>query len=335
MNYIVFDMEWNQPVCREKTILSPFPLRGEIFQIGAVKLSEDGEYLDGLNLIIKPVYYKRLNRRVAKIVGVDNETISAGEPFEKAINDFRRWCGEEFLFFTWGFDDMPMLYDNLRLHKMDTDWLPDSYNLQIMFNHQICDGETKVCSLESTLEKMEIEPDEQFHDAFNDALYTSTVLSRLDIKRGIEEYSADIAASESYSWSNTTENCGYKSIELAMADPLVSGFTCPECGCEMQSDAGWINQRDHRKIAVAKCSEHGEYFFKLRLKKLAEENYMARRNVCQLSDTLRVYYDEKKRLHDEAQNKKSTHRRRRRTRRRRAAEAPSEPVTVADTNENN
>lgn len=334
MNYIVFDMEWNQPVCKEKTILAPFPLRGEIFQIGAVKLNENGDYLDGLNLIIKPIYYKKLNRRVAKIVGVDNETISAGLPFEKAINDFRAWCGKECLFFTWGFDDMPMLVDNLRLHKMDTDWLPDSYNLQIMFNHQICDCEKKVCSLEAALEKMEIEPDEQFHDAFNDALYTSTVLSRLDIKRGIAEYSTDIAASESYSFSNTTELCGYKDADAAMADPKISGFTCPECERAMESEFGWINQRDHRKIAIAKCAEHGEYFFKIRIKKLAEGNYMARRNVCELNDSLREFFEEKKKRQDEAHRKPSGRRRRRPRRRPRSAEQASAQANNANEAEN-
>lgn len=315
MNYIVFDMEWNQPVCREKTILSPFPLRGEIFQIGAVKLNEQCEYLDGLNLIIKPVYYKKLNKRVAKIVGVDSETISSGLPFEKAINDFREWCGEEFIFFTWGFDDVPMLVDNLKLHKMSADWLPDAYNLQIIFNSQTSEGETKACSLEAALGKMEIEPDEQFHDAFNDALYTSTVMSRLDIKKGMSEYFSDMAASDSYSWSNTSELCGFENADSAMKDVAVSGFICPECGATMVSDAGWLNQRDHRKIAVASCAEHGEYFFKLRIRKLAPGNYMARKNVCQMTEPLHNYYIEKKKQHDEAQRKGQTHRRRRSHRR--------------------
>lgn len=334
MNYIVFDMEWNQPVCREKTILRPFPLRGEIFQLGAVKLGEDKQYLDGMDLIIRPVYYKRLNRRVAKIVGVDAETIAAGIPFAEAIRRFREWCGPECIFFTWGFDDMPMLVDNLRLHNLDTAWLPRSYNLQIMFNRQFTDGNTQICSLESALEKMEIEPDEQFHDAFNDALYTSTVLSRIDIERGMADYDQDIAASENYAWLNAVERCGFDSAEAALADPEFLAFTCPVCGAAMQSESGWLNQRDHRRIAVASCPEHGEYFFKLRVKKLAEGNYLARKNSCQLSDTLRSYFEEKKKKHEEAEaNSKKHFRRRRRPRRKPSpsadAERPKVPAAVS------
>ena len=72
MNYIVLDMEWNQPwpgSPSAKKVL-PVAIRGEIIQIGAVRVTEDQQVADEFQVLIKPKYYKRLNRRVSKLTGI-------------------------------------------------------------------------------------------------------------------------------------------------------------------------------------------------------------------------------------------------------------------------
>ena len=72
MNYIVLDMEWNQPwpgSPSAKKVL-PVAIRGEIIQIGAVRLSEAQEVQDEFQVLIRPKYYRRLNRRVSKLTGI-------------------------------------------------------------------------------------------------------------------------------------------------------------------------------------------------------------------------------------------------------------------------
>ena len=54
MNYIVLDLEWNQAVTKEKVIRKPFPLHGEIIQIGAIKLDAQLQELETLKLLVKP-----------------------------------------------------------------------------------------------------------------------------------------------------------------------------------------------------------------------------------------------------------------------------------------
>ena len=71
MNYIVLDMEWNQPwpgSPSAKKVL-PVQIRGEIIQIGAVRISTDREVGDEFQVLIKPKFYRRLNRRVSKLTG--------------------------------------------------------------------------------------------------------------------------------------------------------------------------------------------------------------------------------------------------------------------------
>ena len=67
MDYIVLDMEWNQPwpgSPSSKKVL-PVQIRGEIIQFGAVRLTEDSSVEDEFQVMVKPKFYRHLNRRVS------------------------------------------------------------------------------------------------------------------------------------------------------------------------------------------------------------------------------------------------------------------------------
>ena len=67
MQYIVLDMEWNQPWPGSHTAKKPLPspIRGEIVQIGAVRLLEEQTVADEFQILIQPKYFKKMNRKVA------------------------------------------------------------------------------------------------------------------------------------------------------------------------------------------------------------------------------------------------------------------------------
>ena len=123
MNYIVMDMEWNQPwpgSPSSKKVL-PVQIRGEIIQIGAVRVTEDQQVADEFQILVKPKYYRHLNRRVSKLTGIkETQLREEGVPFPEAIEAFRTWCGEDIIFLTWGFDDIGILRENLMLFNLDT-----------------------------------------------------------------------------------------------------------------------------------------------------------------------------------------------------------------------
>ena len=139
MNYIVLDMEWNQPwpgSPSAKKVL-PIAIRGEIIQIGAVKVSEDGCVGDEFQVLIKPKYYRHLNRRVSKLTGIKESRLKEeGIPMQEAMEQFRAWCGEDVVFLTWGFDDIGILRENLQLFGLDDSWAGSWYNAQMIFNAQ-------------------------------------------------------------------------------------------------------------------------------------------------------------------------------------------------------
>ena len=190
MDYIVLDMEWNQPWPGSPSArkILPVQIRGEIIQMGAVRVSEDQQVLDEFQVMVRPKFYRSLNRRVSKLTGIKESRLKAeGVPFAEAIERFRAWCGEDVVFLTWGFDDITILRENLQLHELPCDWVDRWYNAQMMFNAQT-DGSNSQKALKTAMEIFGIEATRPAHDALGDAFHTAQICAKLDLKRGMEEY---------------------------------------------------------------------------------------------------------------------------------------------------
>ncbi len=72
MNLIVFDLEWNMGNA-PKTFNyhgAELTLRGEIIQIGAVRVDENGDVLDTFEMTLRPRIFRKLHwrRRIAEVV---------------------------------------------------------------------------------------------------------------------------------------------------------------------------------------------------------------------------------------------------------------------------
>ena len=78
MNYIVFDLEWNQcPYGKGKE--NP-KLPFEIIEIGAVKMDGERNVLGTFHRIVKPVVYQHLHHRTREVVGLTEEDLQNGIP---------------------------------------------------------------------------------------------------------------------------------------------------------------------------------------------------------------------------------------------------------------
>ena len=183
MEYIILDLEWNQPVSRSRMIKSPIRLSGEIIQMGAVKVNEKLEILDTFDVDIKPVYYKKMNKVVSDITGIKTDDLEEGIPFTEAIEKFRLWCNGE-VFVTWGPCDCQMLVDNMHIHNVDSSWLPEMYDAQEIFDDQVT-MEGRQLALSYAIFFFKIKPFEA-HNALNDTLNTVNVLEKLNFLKGIE-----------------------------------------------------------------------------------------------------------------------------------------------------
>ena len=116
MNYIVFDLEWNQNPDGRKHPDSRLPF--EIIEIGAVKLNEKREIIDTFQCLIKPKVYHWIHDSIHEVIHVDFHELEKGLPFPKAIRRFLEWCGPEYRFFTWGNQDVMELQRNMKYYNL-------------------------------------------------------------------------------------------------------------------------------------------------------------------------------------------------------------------------
>ena len=79
MNYVIFDLEWNQPPVETAVVTEPVYLEGEIIELGAVKLNDAFEPVDELRLYITPQYYTKMHRKIASLTGIhDRDLLKIG-----------------------------------------------------------------------------------------------------------------------------------------------------------------------------------------------------------------------------------------------------------------
>ena len=273
MDYIVLDMEWNQPWPGSPSArkVLPVTIRGEIIQIGAVRLTEDRQVADEFQVMIRPKYYRRLNRRVSKLTGIKEAQLrDEGIPFPEAMEQFRSWCGEHVIFLTWGFDDIGILRENLRLFSLEEDWTNVWYNAQMIFNAQT-DGSNAQKALKTALEIFGIEPSRPAHDALGDAYHTALICARLDLKRGAEEYQQALKSHDNGFHGAELPGCicrkvfyNYPDKQAALSAMTGEENLCPTCGRQMLG-ARWFAQPGHRYMDLATCPEHGKFLIRVRL----------------------------------------------------------------------
>ena len=266
-------MEWNQPwpgSPSAKKVL-PVAIRGEIIQIGAVRVTEDQRVCDEFQVLIKPKYYRHLNRRVSKLTGIKEPQLrEEGVPFPEAMELFRAWCGENVVFLTWGFDDIGILRENLQLFNIPTGWTDRWYNAQMIFNAQT-DGSTAQKALKTAMEMFGIEATRPAHDALGDAYHTALICARLDLEKGCREYDAALKSHENGFHGAELPGCiarqvyhDYSDKRSALSAMSGEENLCPICQGRMLGSR-WFAQPGHRYMDLATCPEHGKFLIRVRL----------------------------------------------------------------------
>ena len=132
MNYIVLDMEWNQPLSYDSHVYQTIgdKLLFEIIQIGAVKLSDTREVLDSISVLIKPSHYVKVHPRISRLTGINKDLLEGAPGFCEAMSQFRAWCGDNCVFLTWGCDDISVLKQNMDFFSCEES-IPPFYDSMI------------------------------------------------------------------------------------------------------------------------------------------------------------------------------------------------------------
>ena len=281
MNYIIFDLEWNQCGSESEILTQPVCLPGEIIEIGAVKLNEAFEKVDELRLLIQPKYYPKLHHRIISLTGLrDKELVEKGLPFPQAYEKFMEFCGEEYSFMTWSRSDLPILVDNMLLHGIDISNLPDTYDLQRVFCNEIMRIPRKM-ALDDALKVLN-EKGDIAHDALNDSRNTALVCNHLDL----EDYGGEYV---SRAFAEAPILTVYESPRVVLADEALRQYVCPWCG-ETVTAEGWLHLDREESMARGQCSEGDEILVTMELTRTAPNRFHPRRILYEMSDDLWELY---------------------------------------------
>ena len=145
MNYIVFDLEWNQsPEGKER---SDRYLQFEIVEIGAVKLDQNRKPIGEFRRLVKPQVYEELHFKIQEVTGLEMELLlREGKPFEQVIREFLEWCGpEEYRFCSWGPMDLTELERNIAYYGMEIPFERPLlyYDIQKLYSLEYGDGKSR------------------------------------------------------------------------------------------------------------------------------------------------------------------------------------------------
>ncbi len=293
MQYVVLDMEWNQPWDMKQARKKPLYLKGEIIQIGAVKLDEKFNIIDTFKVLIAPRFYKKMHSKVSKLTKIKTGDLKEGLPFEEAFAGFKEWCGTDFVFLIWGWDDIPMLKDNMTVFGEDEDWLPKWYNVQTIYDQQIA-KEGRQHALSDAMEKLG-ETLIDAHDALNDAYGTARVCLHLDMQKGFEDYVAVEIKRKIAKLKMVKE---FPSRSVAEKDEELHSFTCPMCNKTILCN-DMLTYKWGRQIAIPECACGEKFYVRIKFRKKDENTFRVDRTVTELEEKdIEFFEHEKEKLQE-------------------------------------
>ena len=279
MNYIVLDLEWNQSSTGKEEVSKVLPF--EIIEIGAIKLNSDRKMTDEFSELIKPQVYHEMHHIIRKLIHLQMEELEKGKSFVEIMEKFRVWCGQDYIFCTWGPLDLLELQRNIRYYQLEP--LGEGplafLDVQKLFSIAYEDRKSRR-TLEHAIDFLEIEKDIPFHRAFSDAYYTAKVLAQLD-EDVLKNCSFDVfhlpkdrksevhvifdtyAKYISRTFADKTE---------ALADRTVIETKCYLCHKNLRKKIRWFSPNGKHYYSVSYCDKHGYMKAKIRIRKSEEDS---------------------------------------------------------------
>ncbi|MEG2786575.1 MAG: 3'-5' exonuclease [Romboutsia sp.] len=179
MEYIVFDFEFNQGFDRENNkTFSDEKCPFEIIQIGAIKLDANFNIVDKFNSFIKPNIYKDIHPFVGKMTHITMSKVKNAPPFNIVYKEFRKFIGNKSnILCVWGSGDLKELYRNINYYSLPVKGLPKLYiNVQQYASSYFNNPTGQSIGLQNAVQMLQLDQNKAYHDALNDAYYTSLVL---------------------------------------------------------------------------------------------------------------------------------------------------------------
>lgn len=293
MNYIVFDLEWNQGPAKGGSDDVP---TFEIIEIGAVKLDSNFRIIDQFQSLIKPQIYNTMHKYTAEIVNLDLAELKGERTFREVAGNFLHWCGRDYMFCIWGMQDLTELQRNMDYYHMKTlgNHPQQYYDVQKLYSLACEDGKTRT-ALSHVVEAEGLLNDRvPFHRAFGDAYYTALILQRIANPKLLEYVSFDnyripTCKKDQVLWKfeNYTKfiSQGYREKSGLLSNKNITCVRCIHCGVALRKKIPWYTPNNGKHYyTIAKCAEHGLMKGKIRVRKSKDDLYYTVKTVKQVDE---------------------------------------------------
>lgn len=275
MDYIVLDLEWNQATEQRKQ--EKDKLIFEIIEIGAVKCNSNKKQISSFHEIIKPQVYLQMHQITSELIHLKMKDLQNGRFFKDVCEDFLEWCGDDYVFCTWGTLDLLELQRNMAYYEMPplADGPLKYFDVQKLFSIAYEDRKSRR-TLEYAINFLEIEKDIPFHRADADAYYTARVLEHFYHPAIFHNYSFDAyhlpknRAEEVHAIFDDYEKYISREFDdkmIALADREVNSTRCYVCGRNAKRKIPWFSINGKHYYSVACCEKHGYLKGKIRIRK--------------------------------------------------------------------
>lgn len=296
MQYIVIDLEWNQPMSYESHVYRQVGDRliFEMIQIGAVKLNERFEVADSISIPIHPVHYVRIHPRIRRMTQLGAEELADAPTFLEAMERFAAWCGEDYTLLTWGCDDVSVLKQNMDFFGC-TVQLPPLCDIQRLFSDVYHCKERK--GLKAAMEMLDIQPDESrfFHNALHDAYYTALVFAKLPDPTAVLAYPQQPRQLIHAQRRTREKGETYASLAEALRSEETQKPRCPVCGKRTQvEEEGYVKQCADKYIGLSSCPHHGSLLIRLRFRPTDDGKRLMTVSIARATAANRAYVHTKR-----------------------------------------
>jgi DNA polymerase III epsilon subunit-like protein len=224
-----------------------------------------------------------MHRITEDLIHIQMEELQKGRSFVEVMTDFLDWCGEDYLFATWGPLDLLELQRNMQYYGMEplADGPLPFYDVQKLFSLGVIKEKTRK-TLEFAIDYFQLEKDVPFHRAFSDAYYTARVFARIKDEETLKLYSYD-----TFHLPKTRKEelkivfPGYEKYisrtfadrQQVMRDREVASTKCYLCHKNLKKIIKWHSPNGKHYYSAACCDVHGYIKFKIRIKKAENEEY--------------------------------------------------------------
>ncbi len=177
MNFIVYDLE---ATCWPGR---PQNLQQETIEVGAFRLTAEGEVTASFQAFVRPVVHPMLSPFCQELTGISQQQVNTADRWPAVYEDFLDFIGyyddEDYLLCSWGNFDWQQLKRDCRLHDLDDEWPDRHINMRAQYQ-RICKLK-KPRGLAKSVAAEGYDWDGDMHRAIDDARNTVKVfLSHID-----------------------------------------------------------------------------------------------------------------------------------------------------------